>query len=527
MKVCFCIGNCENSSMFIEKIKSQLDDVEFFTYPTVEEIIKDSNLRHTYFDRIVLSSKFIKNDIQGDLTKLNDYLVNNSDNTKVVLLCRNGDEAITEFNKIFSSPMYTVVISEKVSIPKLVEFIKGDILELKTKYYTLDVKDTKSIVAKSVEQDKPKEVVKDTKVERKKGFFGRLFGGKEKIGPNNDKKVGSSDVANTVLNSAETVANNIVENGANIVGQSIGNTINSISNTSSGEIDSNGNFISSEDIPSLTDCKNSSEESENNLSENQLNLSDYGDMHVDTGFLDESQEQELLKDLKDSESTSNSLSSGLLEDISNLAKGSHENSIVNSDKENEGNGSDDSDNSDTVDDYNDKPTLIIGHFSNYDYDNSFNLLVDLDYKNNRVLQTIDIDDFYASDSNNGINDLKVFKGNEYNIISNGFGVKITTDSINNLLFSGISSYKTVFLCPLDCTNILTEELVENCNIEIHLGGDVTPFSVIQTITSGVVSPRIEDIIYDKAKIVGVNRFINYEDDMFLFSRGNWLNKFER
>ena len=122
---------------------------------------------------MIFSEKILKN-AKDELHLLNNYISENSDNTKIVFICQGNDnENSSLFSELFTSPLHTVVLVEKVTTSTLLEFVKGDIQELKAKYYSLDVKTTKSVTSKYTDTNETVTPVGVEKVE-KKGFLKSL-----------------------------------------------------------------------------------------------------------------------------------------------------------------------------------------------------------------------------------------------------------------------------------------------------------------------------------------------------------------
>ena len=136
MVVSFSVGSAEKNKKIINTLKKQADNVNFYSYSTIQELIKEASTRHLEFKRVIFSTAIL-NDVQEDLNALNDFIKNYSTSTEVVMiLSEPGEDEI--FNSIFNSPMYTPVILPKATARNVLDLVRNDIMELKTKYYTFD-----------------------------------------------------------------------------------------------------------------------------------------------------------------------------------------------------------------------------------------------------------------------------------------------------------------------------------------------------------------------------------------------------
>ena len=103
MKICFSVG--PNSKGVCNTLKKTADNIDFYYYSSIQELVKESNIRHLYFDRIVFTPKIL-GDIESDFRVLNDYIRMSSDSTEIVyLLNSKHSDGLEAFNSIFNSPL--------------------------------------------------------------------------------------------------------------------------------------------------------------------------------------------------------------------------------------------------------------------------------------------------------------------------------------------------------------------------------------------------------------------------------------
>lgn len=542
MRVCFSVGPM--SQKLISTISKSADNVEFSSYSDIASMIKESTMRHIFFDRIVFSEKILKNP-EVELKALNDYIAEFSDNTKIVFICQGkGTNNHEIFNNLFDSPLYTVVLIEKVSTNILLDFVKGDITELKAKYYSLDVKSIKSMTSKSPE-GVPKEKEVPLAKKEKKGFFKSIFGGKK----NNHQKIENqkSDIDGS-SNSGKwdnLVSQNSLEVGAGIVssGVALGTEIGASASAIKTGVDVIGSVVDSVPVSSRTSDFND-QNSYNSLDDDFLGLGGLGEQHVDTGFLDDDSQNEIdevLKSLEDDESAKVTYNNEEeISDIDNYNKNVEQDVVENR--------------SSTLDDSlsprgssNElRYRLVVGErgigSTSYIVDYSATqaskgkkvLIIDLDTVDNGILSYIDANSFYGNDRDCGIERMLVYTEDNVDILSNGYGRSVSKESLGVLVSSGLlDKYDIVFIdCPIDCIGNLSEDLVSKCVTMIKVGGNKgSLLSVISKLTSReYISPYLEDLLYQNCKFNVVNKIDYYLEDLSflrdtcLFGRGNWLNK---
>ena len=541
MRVCFSVG--PKSPQLIKILSKSADNVEFNTYNSISDMIKESTMRHIFFDRIVLSENILKNTSE-DLQALNSYITEFSDNTKIVFVCQGNASGNSEiFNELFNSPLYTSVLVESVTTTKLLEFIKSDITELKAKYYSLDVKTTKSVVSKYSDSNTTPEEPRGTKVE-KKGFFKSLFGGKKNTSPKIENQNSSEEYATTERKGIKSVSKNSTENPSSngISDIAMGAVMGAGASALKNEVEGNLNFNTSAPV-SVGAPNFNNDFSYNDFEEDNLGLGDLGEQHIDTGFLDDEAENEIeeaLKNLDDNNSAKEEYIPPIIEnhhEVLDTTIAPKVSPIIEKPLSPRGNNGKVS-----------KYRLVLGErgvgVTSYIIDSSVKnasrgkrvLIVDLDYSKNGVLSYIDTNSFYAEERNKGIDDIKVYSEDGVDVISNGYGIRITDSSIKGLISSNLlSNYDIVFIdCPLDCISCLNEDLVSLCMTMIKVGGNKgSLLSTLDSLTNRLyVSANVEDLLFKNSKLDIVNKIEDYVEDVnfvkniCFFGRGDWSSKID-
>lgn len=514
MRVSFSLGAM--SGKLIDKMSKSADNIEFKAYDSIQEMVRDSTLRHIFFDRIVFSEKILNNP-EKDFKCLNDYISEYSDNTTIVFICQKTSMKNERlFSEIFNSPLYTPVLVGNVTVKVLLEFVKSDINELRVKYYSLDVK-----------KDNPAQVDVDKSTAEKpvkKGFFNSLFGGKKNSAEKFEKENADSDDVSNEGKAEETSPNQgfglpsgsfVSDGGFSSV---VGMTGNMVEKGLEKNLDSNESSRGLGGVGDFNDIN-----FEKNDEVDSLGIGDLGEMHIDTGFLDDDAESEIeqeLESLEQSQSVDVD-SEENLERVDYIPSSSFDLGTA-------------------------KVNLLIGDrntgLTTTIVDNSVSLadegkkvlIVDLDYKTNGILSFIDTEKYYKESKCRGIDKLRIYSEDGVDVISNGYGVSIETSSLVALYKSNLfEKYDFVFLdCPLDCLNILSSSIISmssiNITVEGNRGAIISLFSSLSDST--LVTPSLEDSLFDNSKLVVINKIDEYQDevafikDLCLFGREDWSSK---
>ena len=173
--VAFVFG--ESAHIMPEKFKKVDDSVNLVAGDSLVTFLNQTKERNEYFKRITFGVKALTTGLEeDDFIYLKQY-ISEFPNTTVVFFIRRGEktELADSFLQQFDSPMFTVAYIDFYM--KDFEYIfTREILEIKTRYYTLDKDSQKNLPDTS---KKAKVKAKKPKKEKKGGFFSNLFGKKK------------------------------------------------------------------------------------------------------------------------------------------------------------------------------------------------------------------------------------------------------------------------------------------------------------------------------------------------------------
>jgi len=175
--VAFVFG--ESAHIMPEKFKKVDDSVNLVAGDSLVTFLNQTKERNEYFKRITFGVKALTTGLEeDDFIYLKQY-ISEFPNTTVVFFIRKGEKTdlADSFLQQFDSPMFTVAYIDFYM--KDFEYIfTREILEIKTRYYTLDKDSQKNLPQ---ETKKPKAKAKKPKKEKKGGFFSSLFGKKKPV----------------------------------------------------------------------------------------------------------------------------------------------------------------------------------------------------------------------------------------------------------------------------------------------------------------------------------------------------------
>lgn len=495
MVVCFSTG--KNSEEIVKKLRSVLDSIDFYSYLSIDELIKDATLRHIDFKRVIISNSILQ-DVKQDLSELNNFIKNYSSNTEVILLLNpksdNCSDAEQEFSRLFNSPMYTPVNPGKTTVKTIKDLIECDMAEVQVKYYSQD----------SLKSEDSNNSSKTSKL--------------------------SMNIANTkksVTDSGEIETKNSEETSFENTQTSFTDSIETVSNNDLSEIGNNLKTNSFEDgRVSLGVPSELSENSSDFIDD--LSLGEFGSNHSDTGFLDEEEEEndvELQNFIQEQKKETDSVQPKKVEVQISTPVPTRVNysskTIVS--KVN-------------VDILlslrsNDISQDIVDEAVNIVNDHASVLLIDADYRENRLLSYIDLEKFYKRDCTMGIKRQKVYTEDGVGVISNGYGMGINSKDIDDLLSSNlVRSYNMVYIdCPIDCLNLLSEGILHSCNIILNPGVNIGHFiSTSRQLTDrNYVSLGKEKVIMSKC-LLDLEQYDSEDIELLkkisLFPNGSWVDR---
>ena len=114
MKIALMFKTKKIAKGVIEAVKNVLDGAEYYPYVDVEAMIKESNQRRIYFDRIIMADSVVENSPSSLLNKLSKYISEESDKTQIVFVCTQyNSRTLKVFKEIFNSPLYVAIVLQK------------------------------------------------------------------------------------------------------------------------------------------------------------------------------------------------------------------------------------------------------------------------------------------------------------------------------------------------------------------------------------------------------------------------------
>lgn len=508
MVVCFSIG--KTSQMVISKIQSILDNVEFHSFSTIQDIVKEAQLRHLNFKRIIISNSLLK-DIDGDLEELNSFIKNYSSSTEVVLIVNknvvNYKEIEEKFCKVFNSPMYTVAELQKVTPRDLSEIVTSDILYIQETYF--------------------------------KGKS-ELFNNSAKI---SESSIGVENIESHITNTGEVDANNseeIIGNQTSFSAVNMDSPIK-IQNIQEERDISNSDLISSS--PVSVGVGSDLEDNFNDLSED-LSLGSFGSSHSDTGFLDEEDDSDLQEYIKNKQNEDYSKESIIdnpeCNSRVNVIPNQYSPNIISTEQ------SYIPYQQTTVNPIPNKPQIdiimslrgsstyleLLEEANKIVYqDNARVLIIDLDFRENVLLSSIDINSFYKEGYYLGIRQAKALNINGLSLLSNGYGVWVSEMELSSILNSDwVKQYNMIYVyCPLDCISSIPESVLQSTNIILNPGNNLSDYiSTSLLLTSRDITTIEKERIIMSSCLLDMQNY-SQEDilklkNICIFANGSWLDR---
>ena len=542
MKVSLSVG--QQSLKIINSLSSSLDNVEFYSFPSIPNMIQQAVNTYTTFDRIIISTAIIPEDVaESDLKALKDYIISKSSGTEIILVLPNSYHGSIEkvFLELFNSPMYTPVRFGKVSVDTLVESVKSDIRSLRDKYYVSDSVSDSTIVSNRVGEVTKEEPPK----KEKSGFFSKFKGGKSKEPVKNVKPVSESGQSGEMA--SYPMNNGVIGNSDNSPresGESVSEPEKIFRSTELNSSSEVGNKISEIGGEYLYDRKTNLGDTTIFSGEESLNIGEYGVNHVDTGYLDEDSEEEVRRHLASRNQNNESDSSKNTESIKDVDNSIvlHGNSFYQDNYEYKKKPSSMYNSAESASSHIDlilsgdrRATQMIVDEAINMADNGYKvLIVDLDTESNNLLSFIDTEKFYQNGCARGISLLRTYNEDGVDIISNGYGVSISEKEVSVFLRSKlIQNYNIVFIdCPMGSLGLISYDMVKHCNILIVTGSgleDIISNSIKLTDRS-VVSLNMERYIMETANVEVVGKLsksdYDYLKSNILLVNGNWLDKLQ-
>ena len=275
----------DKATAIIQAIKKSNDSLDLVGGTDLVSFLTETKERNEFFERIlIIDTAITKGSEHNDFLFLKQYIEKYSPSMEVVLgIPRDrGSQLADLFLSEFSAPMYTVAyLPKQTSVQILKDLVTLPVLELKAKYFSLDNADVKATEAKKKE-----------KPAKKGGFFSKLFGGgkgKHDVSEDEDEEevsqetTSSESVTVTPPPMPPVAPTPVVESvvNAGVVGATVG--AEGVSQASK-ELQNNLNAL----FGGTTTSSVEEAEAEND----SLLFGNFGEMHLQTGFIDEEGEDD-------------------------------------------------------------------------------------------------------------------------------------------------------------------------------------------------------------------------------------------
>jgi hypothetical protein len=275
----------DKATAIIQAVKKSNDSLDLVGGTDLVSFLTETQERNEFFERIlIIDTAVTKGSEHDDFLFLKQYIEKYAPSMEVVLgIPRDrGSQLADLFLSEFNAPMYTVAyLPKQTSIQILKDLVTLPVLELKAKYFSLDSADVKASEAKKKE-----------KPAKKGGFFSKLFGGgkgKHDVSEDEDEEevsqepTSSESVTVTPPPMPPVAPTPVVESvvNAGVVGATVG--AEGVSQASK-ELQNNLNAL----FGGTTTSGVEEGEAEND----SLLFGNFGEMHLQTGFIDEEGEDD-------------------------------------------------------------------------------------------------------------------------------------------------------------------------------------------------------------------------------------------
>ena len=275
----------DKATAIIQAVKKSNDSLDLVGGTDLVSFLTETQERNEFFERIlIIDTAVTKGSEHDDFLFLKQYIEKYAPSMEVVLgIPRDRGSRLADlFLSEFNAPMYTVAyLPKQTSIQILKDLVTLPVLELKAKYFSLDSADVKASEAKKKE-----------KPAKKGGFFSKLFGGgkgKHDVSEDEDEEgvsqetTSSESVTVTPPPMPPVAPTPVVESvvNAGVVGATVG--AEGVSQASK-ELQNNLNAL----FGGTTTSSVEEGEAEND----SLLFGNFGEMHLQTGFIDEEGEDD-------------------------------------------------------------------------------------------------------------------------------------------------------------------------------------------------------------------------------------------
>lgn len=508
------IGN--NDDRIIDALIREIDNIELSSYPTVDEFLAKTEQQQFVWKRLCVSRDFFGSsdeEVKANMEKLNSYVKGKASNTTIVYLV-NGQEKenalkdIDDFNSVFHSPMYTPFIAMPGSnIVDITAMVKEDLPIIKAAYYTtvLEEQFNKTTVAEKLGFANLGQKIK--------GVTGSSKGEESETETSSEEVIDESP--ESPLNSGEADSGwdsdefeNFEESEENFDGSEWS------SPESVSEGDSSENITSWGDLTSESESDGVSETDGVENSDDDFNLSGFGNMHADTGFLGEDEEVESLEEFE-----SGNLEQGTDYPIGDMNVTSFEdlngtpgNSKVDIYVGIRGTG---------------VTSFLVGEALDLVSQGSNVLIVDLDYDTHGVLSYVDLSAFNNREG-------KIYREDDVNILSVGFGSDERI-SVKAIIEKISQRFDKVFVdCPIEFVSEL-EDTLGSCEIFLCCADNIGALMTTQAMLENrkYVPVKIEKYLSKRrGMLFSTGAETDFKEDIIKANRdwslpyGNWIRNLE-
>lgn len=508
------IGN--NDDRIIDALIREIDNIELSSYPTVDEFLAKTEQQQFVWKRLCVSRDFFGSsdeEVKANMEKLNSYVKGKASNTTIVYLV-NGQEKenalkdIDDFNSVFHSPMYTPFIAMPGSnIVDITAMVKEDLPIIKAAYYTtvLEEQFNKTTVAEKLGFANLGQKLKTVTGSSKDGEFETETSSEEVIDESSESPINSGEV-DSDWDSDDF--ENFGESGENSDG-SEWSSPGSVSDGNSSE-----NITSWEDLTSESENDGVPESGDVEDSDDDFNLSGFGNMHADTGFLGEDEEVESLEEFESGNSEQGTdypigdMNVTSFEDLGGTLGNSKVEIYVGI----RGTG---------------VTSFLVGEALDLVSQGSNVLIVDLDYDTHGVLSYVDLSAFNNREG-------KIYREDGVNILSVGFG---SDDRISvKAIIEKISQrFDKVFVdCPIEFVSEL-EDTLGSCEIFLCCADNIGALMTTQAMLENrkYVPVKVEKhLCKGKGMLFSTGAETDFKEDIIKANRdwslpyGNWIRNLE-
>ncbi len=512
------IGN--NDDRIIDALIREIDNIELSSYPTVDEFLAKTEQQQFVWKRLCVSRDFFGSgdeEVKANMEKLNSYVKGKASNTTIVYLVNGKDKEfalkdIDDFNSVFHSPMYTPFIAMPGSnIVDITAMVKEDLPIIKAAYYTtvLEEQFNKTTVAEKLGFANLGQKIKGVTGSSKNGESETGVGSEEDIDESSESPLNNGEF-NSGWDSDDF--ENFGESGENSDG-SEWSSPDSVSDDNSSE-----NITSWEDLTSESEndgvSEGVSETDEDEDSDDDFNLSDFGNMHADTGFLGEDEEVESLEEFESGNSEQGTdysvgdMNVTSFEDLNDTSVNYKVEVYVGT----RGTG---------------VTSFLVGEALDLVSQGSNVLIVDLDYDTHGVLSYVDLSAFNNREG-------KIYREDGVNILSVGFGSDERI-SVRAIIEKISQRFDKVFVdCPIEFVSEL-EDTLGSCEIFLCCADNIGALMTTQAMLENrkYVPVKVEKhLCKGKGMLFSTGAETDFKEDIIKAIRdwslpyGNWIRNLE-